>query len=120
MKYGQYVTLIKQIQATNVIAQANLDAQGKTKDAEVERQVKAAGKYYIDQIKAMGMTFISNVHTEFVIEGTVTPLGKVFARVKYLDLQLITQERRQELRRSAQGTRILHDEGPSLRAMMKP
>ena len=88
-EYHEYVTIVNQIKATNVIANANLDAQGKPKDPIIAANVKKAGEDYIKAISDMGLKFVSNVNAEFVTEGTITPLPKIFAEVKWMDGNII-------------------------------
>ncbi len=87
--YQEYVTITNQIKETNIIANANLDAQGKPKDPVVAENVKKAGAAYAKALTDLGLKFVSNVHAAFITEGTITPLQKVFAEVKWMDGNII-------------------------------
>ncbi len=91
-EYQFYATIMRQMKEINLIANANLDAQGKIKDPKIAEQVKAAGADLTKKLVDMDLHFISNVHAEMITEGTITPLPKIFAEVKNMDGPLVNQD----------------------------
>ncbi|QDK36376.1 hypothetical protein [Bdellovibrio sp. NC01] len=85
-KYGHYAAIVDQMKATDLIAKKHPG------DEKVKQDVIKAGQDYVRQINAMGMTFVTEVHSEFVTEGSITPLQKIFSQNQYLQRQLVNKE----------------------------
>jgi hypothetical protein len=85
--YGQYTTIVDQMNDLNKLALANTGRDGKPIDAQVAKDVIDGAKRLKASIIKKDMTFVSDVHSAFLTsgEGSLQALPLVFAQVKWLD-----------------------------------